>query len=204
MTPAEATRRARGLALAPLAALAVHQLRYLLAFHGAAGRELAEQGHSYLHSLTPWIVLACAAAFGGFLARLARAYRSGRDRPSAPACGVRLWLTASLGLLAIYAGQEFLEGLLASGHPHGLAAIFGDGGLWAIPAALLVGALLALTVRGAAALVALAARSHTAARPRLDLSSRAPRPRLAARRPPAPLASAAAGRAPTAKPPPRA
>jgi hypothetical protein len=29
-----------------LAALAVHQLRYVMAFHGAAARQLAEQGHS--------------------------------------------------------------------------------------------------------------------------------------------------------------
>jgi hypothetical protein len=71
-------------------------------------------------------VLTCATAFGAFLSRLARAWRTGRHEPAAPGRGLRLWLTASLGLLAIYGGQESLEGLLASGHPQGLVGIFGD------------------------------------------------------------------------------
>ena len=44
-------------ALVPAAALAVHQLRYMLAFGGHAGAELARQGHSYLTSWVPWMVL---------------------------------------------------------------------------------------------------------------------------------------------------
>ena len=44
-------------ALVPAAALAVHQLRYWLAFGSNASSELARQGHSYLHSVVPWIVL---------------------------------------------------------------------------------------------------------------------------------------------------
>ena len=48
-------------ALVPAGALAVHQLRFLLAFGGGAGTELARQGHSYLHSLVPWIVLLIGA-----------------------------------------------------------------------------------------------------------------------------------------------
>ena len=44
----------------PLAAIAVHQLRFFLAYGDGGTRELAESGHSYLHSLTPWIVLLCA------------------------------------------------------------------------------------------------------------------------------------------------
>ena len=142
----------RGVALAPLAALAVHQLRYVLAYRGAATEELAAQGHSYLHSLTPWIVLSCATAFGGFLSRLARARATGRRE--APPSLIRLWLAAALGLLAIYASQELLEGFFATGHPEGVVGIFGDGGLWALPAAAFIGGLLALALRGAAALIA--------------------------------------------------
>ncbi len=37
--------------------MAVHQLRYVLAFGGGAGLELQRQGHSYLHSLAPWAIL---------------------------------------------------------------------------------------------------------------------------------------------------
>ena len=48
-------------ALVPAGALAVHQLRYLLAFGGRAGVEFARQGHSYLHSLVPWIGATTAA-----------------------------------------------------------------------------------------------------------------------------------------------
>lgn len=192
-------RHVRGAALMPLAALAVHQLRYVLAYRGAAAHELAAQGHSYLHSVTPWIVLSCAIAFGGFLSRLARARRSGRGEPGASlALGVaRLWLAASVGLVAIYGGQELLEGFFATGHPEGLVGIFGGGGLWALPAAVLVGGLLALALRGAAALIArVAARS----RPRRSTPADAPvRPRRAPqRRARPPLASAAAGRAPPA------
>ena len=54
-------------ALVPAAALLVHELRFMLAFGGGAGSELARQGHSYLHSLVPWIVLLIGVAVGGFL-----------------------------------------------------------------------------------------------------------------------------------------
>ena len=47
-------------------------------------------------------------------------YRKAGSRPRA------------VGLLAVYAGQELLEGLFATGHPQGLVGIFGDGGLWVL------------------------------------------------------------------------
>ena len=168
----------RGAALAPLAALAVHQLRYVLAYRGAATEELAAQGHSYLHSLTPWIVLSCATAFGGFLSRLARARVTGRR--GAPPSLIRLWLAAALGLLAIYASQELLEGFFATGHPEGVVGIFGGGGLWALPAAAFIGGLLALALRGAAALIArVAARPPRSQPPRCARAAARPPPRRA-------------------------
>jgi uncharacterized protein len=176
----------------PAAALAVHQLRYVLAYGGHAHELLAEQGHAYLHSLTPWIVLALAAALGGFLGRAASAWRSGADG-DARASG-RIWLAATAGLIAVYAGQELLEGLLAAGHPTGLAGVFGHGGWLAIPSAVIVAAALTLALRGAERLIARLARRH------LVPSGPAPAPafplRAARTRAPAPLASAAAGRAP--------
>jgi hypothetical protein len=54
-------------ALMPAAAFAVHQLRFMLAFGGHAGIELQRSGHSYLHSVVPWIALLIAMAAGGFL-----------------------------------------------------------------------------------------------------------------------------------------
>src|SRR5207253_1908986 len=47
----------RGFLLLPAAAFAVHQLRYSLAYGSRANQVLAMQGHSYLNSLAPWLVL---------------------------------------------------------------------------------------------------------------------------------------------------
>jgi hypothetical protein len=55
----------------------------------------------------------------------------------------------STALVVIFACQEFLEGLFATGHPAGLAGIFGYGGWWSIPAAMCVGLVLAAVFHGA-------------------------------------------------------
>jgi hypothetical protein len=112
-------------ALVPAGALAVHQLRYLLAFGGRAGVELARQGHSYLHSVVPWIVLLIGVAVGGFLWGLGRALAGQRSVRRYSLSLAALWIVCWLCLLAIYVTQEFLEGLFATGHPAGLAGIFG-------------------------------------------------------------------------------
>jgi hypothetical protein len=192
-------RQRLGVALFPLGAFVVHQLRYALAFGTDASRELADQGHAYLHELMPWIVLAVALGLGGLIARLARAWRDGEpDRGKDHRLGV-LWGLTSAGLFWIYVGQEFFEGLLAAGHPQGLAGILGDGGLWALPASAAVGGLLALGVRGGRALVVRVARLRQP-RPQNAAIAHPPEhgvgpnslalPRLA------PLAGASAGRAP--------
>ena len=67
--------------LIPIAAFAVHQLRFLLAFGGGAGAELRETGHSYFHSVVPWIMLVVGLSVGGFLWSLGRA-ASGRRSAS--------------------------------------------------------------------------------------------------------------------------
>jgi hypothetical protein len=142
----------RGLARAaivPAAAIAVHQLRYLLAFGTTANIELQRQGHSYLHSVAPWIVVALAWGVGAFLSALGRALKGQTSVPRYGFTLVALWLICAVSLVAIYSGQEFLEGLLATGHPAGLAGIFGYGGWWAIPAALCVGLVLAALLHGA-------------------------------------------------------
>jgi hypothetical protein len=144
-----AVRAVARAAMVPAAAFAVHQLRYLLAYGGAAGVELQRQGHSYLHSLVPWIVLLFGLAVGGFLTALGRAMSGHRSLPRYSFSLVGLWLTCSACLLVIYVSQEFLEGLFATGHPAGLAGIFGYGGWWSVPAALCVGLVLAALFHGA-------------------------------------------------------
>ena len=114
-----------------------------------AGAELARQGHSYLHSLVPWIVLLIGVAVGGFLWALGRALAGQRSLPRYTLSLAALWLVCSACLVAIYVSQEFLEGLFATGHPAGLAGIFGYGGWWSIPAALCVGLVLAAVFHGA-------------------------------------------------------
>jgi hypothetical protein len=133
----------------PPAAFAVHQLRYWLAFGGHAGVFLNRQGHLYLHSLAPWLALAVAVAIGAFLQALGRALGGQRSLSRYTVSFTALWLICAAALVAIYASQELLEGLLTTGHPAGLVGVFGYGGWWSVPAALAVGLVLAAAFHGA-------------------------------------------------------
>jgi hypothetical protein len=135
-------------ALMPAAAFAVHQLRYWLAFGSRASVMLQRQGHSYLHSVAPWIVLLIAVSVGILLRAFGRALGGRGSVPRYTLSFTGLWLLCAASLVAIYAGQEFLEGLLATGHPAGLVGIFGYGGGWSVPAALAVGLVLAAIFHG--------------------------------------------------------
>jgi len=59
-------KRLARLTLLPPATIAVHQLRYVLAFGSHAGGALEPQGHAHLQSLLPWIVVVLAAGMGAF------------------------------------------------------------------------------------------------------------------------------------------
>lgn len=146
------------LSLMPAAALLVHQLRFMLAFGGGAGRELQRQGHAYLHSITPWVVLLIAAAVGWFLRALSRAWSGEGSLRRYTLSLLGLWLACTACLLAIYVSQELLEGALATGHPIGIAGVFGYGGWWAIPAAACVGLVVAALLHGARWVVCQVAR----------------------------------------------
>jgi hypothetical protein len=135
--------------LVPAAALAVHQLRYVLAFGGNASLELERQGHSYLHSLVPWIVLLIGVAVGGFLCSLGRALSGQTSAPRFTLSLAGLWLVCSVCLITIYVTQELLEGMFLTGHPAGLTGVFGYGGWWAIPVAACIGLVLAAVFHGA-------------------------------------------------------
>jgi hypothetical protein len=186
--------RSSGLLLVPAAALVVHQARYTLAYGSHANAELAAQGHSYLNSVIPWTILALGLGASAFLHRLARTTRTGDhgrfSRVSAPA----LWLLTTAGLIVIYSIQETLEGMMISGHPGGVAGVFGHGGWWAVPVAALVSvAVVALLQVGRAMLRLAVGLAPPHARKTLARLLFPVAPMLLV---PAPLARAAAGRAP--------
>jgi hypothetical protein len=159
--------------------LAVHQLRFLIGF----GDDNAVGGHGYLTWLAPLLALALAGACGVWVARV------GRSTGARPRTTLT-WLGASASLVATYAIQETIEGLSSAHHP-GLLA---HGGWIALPAALAVGALVALTLRAAhAADDAAAVAAHPWSPLRLAVATPepsalavaapvAPRPRILARR----------------------
>jgi hypothetical protein len=122
----------------PAAALVVHQARYTLAYGVRANAELAAQGHSYLHSLVPWTILALGIGASLFVRRLARAARTGQSGAFARLSAAALWAVTTFGLIAIFAVQETLEALSTSGHPAGISGVLGHGGWYAVPAAAVV------------------------------------------------------------------
>jgi hypothetical protein len=186
-------------ALLPPAAFAVHQLRYLLAYGGQAGIELQRTGHSYLHSLVPWIVLLLALAAGGFLRALGRTFAGDTSVPRYTMSLAGMWLACSACLVVIFVCQEFLEGLFATGHPAGLAGIFGYGGWWSIPAALCVGLVLAAWSHGARWVLREVARRRARARAAwVGPALLVPRPRDVVAAPLAPLVGGWSGRGPPA------
>ena len=136
-------------ALLPVAAFAVHQLRYLLAFGGHMDAVLRTTGHAYLNSAVPWLILLIALVVGGFLRSLGCALAGQTTVGRYTVSLVGLWLACSASLLAIFACQELLEGIFATGHPAGLIGVFGYGGWWSVPAAVIVGLVLASVLHGA-------------------------------------------------------
>jgi hypothetical protein len=135
----------RAAVLLACGALVVHKLRFVLGYPEDPDGALAYQGHQYLSFVTPLIVGAVAIALGHFLTRLCTVDR--RPIHTRPQPGlVRLWVSSSGCLIALYTAQELCEGLLSSTHPSGLAGVFGNGGWIAVLAALAVGAVIAVAV----------------------------------------------------------
>jgi hypothetical protein len=190
-------RAAAHSALLPAAAFVVHELRYVLAFGHGAGIELVRQGHGYLHSLVPWLVLLVALAIGGFLWAVGRAFAGHTTLRRYTLSLGALWLLVSASLIGIFVAQEFFEGLFATGHPAGLAGIFGYGGWWSIPAALAVGLVVAVVLHGARWVIREVGRLRAVARiarPRRPLARLLPSDALVPRQ--APLAAGFSVRGP--------
>ncbi len=192
----------RATSLLALGALAVHQLRYLIAYGPDSSEALAHQGHDYLAQIAPAVAGLTVAALAATLVAAAFRRRASAARGEFPVpLGTVLFAAA---LVAIFSTQEFAEGLLAAGHPRGLDALLAHGGWVAVPAAVAVGVLAATLMRaleGAEDLLTgiLAPEPGRGRRPRREVAApltAADRPPLAAltlgfgfarRPPPAPL-----------------
>ncbi len=186
-------------ALFPGGVLAVHELRYLLAFGARAGHQLSARGDSYVGTASGLAGLLLLLAAAGLLGALARA-RSGQADGGANGLGPWRSLIAWTVLLTLgFVAVEAIEMVFESAHPAGLNGILGSGGWWALPASAIVAGLFTLLRRGARALVRRASRRRgrgrnpdVAARPSARQSQRSRRPRRT------PLGGRAAGRAPPA------
>jgi hypothetical protein len=180
--------------LFPAAVLAVHQLRYLIAFGSHAGSALSARGDRYVATAAVVAATLLVISLGVGLARLVVAWRGRGDLDFAQAPWWLVWLGLTVLLLAGFCALEGLEVALEPHHTGGLVGIFADGGLWALPAAAFVGAVMTLLGHGGRALLVIAARRRITRR----ASVSAPRHRGASRCAPRrrPMASCAAGRAP--------
>lgn len=131
-TPLRTTiRRRRTPAALALAAVLLHELRFLIAYDGDGSRMLAHDGHPYLAVVSPLVALLLA----GLLARSLRHAGS----PS--------WLRIAGGLFGVYVAQAVVEGVLAPSQLTGLGGVLGHGGWVAVPAVVALGWLLTRTAR---------------------------------------------------------
>ena len=178
-------------------ALAVHELRYLLAFGAGSGSALARSGHAYLGVVHPLVAL----VVGAVLAQLVRIAARGRADDARPAMTfARAWAMASAALLVIYSVMELTEGAVSAGHAAGLAALSTHGGLLAVPVSVAIGAVVALFLREAPGA---AGRAHPDVAPRSVIVTPArdvPAPAAPAHPRTLLLACHLAGRAPPALP----
>ncbi|MDQ3720751.1 MAG: hypothetical protein M3350_08240, partial [Actinomycetota bacterium] len=144
----------RAAALVLTAALALHELRYLIA--GRPAQEAFGSGHGYLPLVGVGASLLLGVAVAKLVSTLAHARRTGRadERTTTLA---RTWMLATGALLALHFGQELLEAAVT-----GRGAVSLDGGSASLVALLaaLLGGLVALGLRGACRAVVAAA--HTA------------------------------------------
>ena len=161
----------RSTALFGAGAFVLHELRYV-AGHPESSAEAAAQGHDYLSLVGPLLVLVLALGAGRLVASLAGGGRAAGERGARSFR--RVWLGTTVALLTVYTAQESLEGLVAAGHPDGLAGIVGHGGWSALALAPAIGGLVALALCGAAtARVSFARRSAPPSAPRPAFVARA-------------------------------
>lgn len=137
---ARSVARLSGLLFA--AVLVVHQVRYRLAFGDQTAGKLEHTGHGYLTAFVPFCGLALAVGVSWCLLQAAAGPAQGTGHRSMSRR--RFWLLASAALLAVFTGQELVEGWTSPGHPGGLTVLVGPGGWMVVPLALALGGVVTL------------------------------------------------------------
>jgi hypothetical protein len=149
----------RWIGLLAVGAIALHELRYVV----APGAHVHDAAVSHMHSHLPLaIAIACmvfVASVVDFAAALLTA-RKGRTSVATPARLSRAWPAATVALLSVFVVQESLEGALFGGHTAGLHGLFGHGGWSVAVLAPLLGAVIAFLVRGSQKAIELVARKR--------------------------------------------
>jgi len=130
------TSTLRAIALLGAGAVAVHQLRYAIAYGNAAPRQLAVHNHGYMDLTLPAVATIFVVALAALLIRIARGRAT---RPGGRTPLVALWLCCALALGTIYGVQETFEG----------AGAIGGGGWIGFALAFPAGLLVALALQGA-------------------------------------------------------
>jgi hypothetical protein len=187
-----------GAAIFPGGLLAVHELRYLLAYGAHAGHQLNAHGDTYVGTASLAAGLLLAVPTVGVVAGVIRARRGAASSGPAALRPWQSWVVWTVLLTLGFCALEGLEMVFESEHADGFAGVFGSGGWWAVPAAVAVAGVLTLLRRGARSLVRLAALRDGRRRDRASgsIASTHPAVQRHRRTRPRPLASRAAGRAP--------
>jgi hypothetical protein len=187
--------RLRWAALMAAGALALHELRFAAYSGGHIHEDVVDARHAHIELAFVVCGVLLAAALGDLLARLVRAWHTGRTESQATRA-LRIWPLAALGLLAAYLGQEIAEIALAGQEPVALRDLLGHGGWVAVPLAAAIGAVVAFLSRGAEAVLELAARVGRPSRGvRMPIAARG-RASLVLLRRADPLAESIGGRGP--------
>jgi hypothetical protein len=142
-----ALRRTSGLcsaALLGVAALALHQLRYLAAT-GRHADALVAQGHGYLEVLAPVLASLCLATIAGQLLASAARSSAGSVPDRAP---LRHAASCAVALLTIFCVQELTEAAFSNAYGSPLEVLLADRGWVVLPIAVALGALVSLVFRG--------------------------------------------------------
>jgi hypothetical protein len=160
----------RAVALLAVGALGLHELSYWLTDGAAPGGH----AHSYMPLAAGLVTVVLLLACASFARTLVHALRGIEDEGHPPSFRV-LWPLVTIALLSVFTLQEWVEGWVTPGHPGGLAHVGGHVGIRGLAVSALIGAAIALLLRGARSAVRAIARRRA---PRRRRRSAAPAPAL--------------------------